>query len=73
MRRAVMTGVCLAIAAVLGLSAQSRTRTLSIYYIDTEGGQSTLFVGPTGGKLLKVDAAPTDLAGIERAITAARG
>ena len=33
----------------------------------------TLFVGPTGGKLRKVDAAPTDLAGIERAITAARG
>ena len=23
-----------------------RTGTLSIYYIDTEGGQSTLFVGP---------------------------
>jgi beta-lactamase superfamily II metal-dependent hydrolase len=26
--------------------------TLAIYYIDTEGGQSTLFVGPTGESLL---------------------
>ena len=52
MRRAVTTGVCLAFAAILGLGAQSRTETLSIYYIDTEGGQSTLFVGPTGESLL---------------------
>jgi beta-lactamase superfamily II metal-dependent hydrolase len=52
MRRAVTTGVCLAFAAILGLGAQSRTGTLSIYYIDTEGGQSTLFVGPTGESLL---------------------
>jgi len=27
-------------------------KTLDIYYIDTEGGQSTLFVGPTGESLL---------------------
>jgi len=52
MRGAVVTGVCLAFAAILGLGAQSRTGTLSIYYIDTEGGQSTLFVGPTGESLL---------------------
>jgi glyoxylase-like metal-dependent hydrolase (beta-lactamase superfamily II) len=26
--------------------------TLEIYYIDTEGGQATLFVGPTGESLL---------------------
>jgi beta-lactamase superfamily II metal-dependent hydrolase len=25
---------------------------LNIYYIDTEGGQSTLFMGPTGESLL---------------------
>jgi competence protein ComEC len=40
------------VAAVLTLSAQVRTGTLTIYYIDTEGGQSTLFVGPTGESLL---------------------
>jgi beta-lactamase superfamily II metal-dependent hydrolase len=37
---------------MLGLSAQVRTGTLTIHYIDTEGGQSTLFVGPTGESLL---------------------
>lgn len=35
-----------------GLLAQTGTGTLNIYYIDTEGGQSTLFVGPTGESLL---------------------
>lgn len=32
----------------------------------------TVLVGPTGGQLKKVDAAPTDIAAIERAITAAQ-
>jgi beta-lactamase superfamily II metal-dependent hydrolase len=49
--RAVVTIWCLVIA-ILGLSAQGRTGTLTIHYIDTEGGQSTLFVGPTGESLL---------------------
>jgi beta-lactamase superfamily II metal-dependent hydrolase len=40
------------VAAVLGATAQVRTGTLSIYYVDTEGGQSTLFVGPSGESLL---------------------
>jgi len=31
-----------------GLLAQSPSSTLNIYYIDTEGGQSTLFVGTAG-------------------------
>ena len=36
-----------------GLSAQTRAaKTLDIYYIDTEGGQSTLFVSPAGQTLL---------------------
>jgi competence protein ComEC len=35
-----------------GLTAQNRAASLTIYYIDTEGGQSTLFVGPTGESLL---------------------
>ena len=34
------------------LAAQARPRTLDIYFIDTEGGQSTLYVGPTGESLL---------------------
>ena len=49
--RAVLTISCVVIA-ILGLTAQVRTGTLTIYYIDTEGGQSTLFVGPTGESLL---------------------
>jgi competence protein ComEC len=40
--------VCCLLAAVVGLAAQVRTGTLTISYIDTEGGQSTLFVGPAG-------------------------
>src|SRR3954447_14806058 len=51
MRAVVGTALCV-VAAVLGLAAQVRTGTLTIYYIDTEGGQSTLFVGPAGDSLL---------------------
>src|SRR6186713_3526808 len=50
--RAVVIAVCCVVGAVLGTVAQTRTGTLTIYYIDTEGGQSTLFVGPTGESLL---------------------
>ena len=53
MRAVVGTALCV-MAAVLGLAAQGRTGALTIYYIDTEGGQSTLFVGP-GGESLLVD------------------
>src|SRR5215210_5874039 len=52
MRGFVVTALCVAVAAVLGVTAQVRTGTLTIYYIDTEGGQSTLFVGPGGDSLL---------------------
>ena len=49
--------VCLAIAGVFGMSvgAQSpkpRTDELQVYFIDVEGGQSTLFVMPSGESLL---------------------
>ena len=47
--------VVLAMGLVLGsvgLRAQTQERTLDIYFIDTEGGQSTLYVGPTGETLL---------------------
>jgi competence protein ComEC len=50
--RAVVITVWCAVAAVLCAAAQGRTGALTIYYIDTEGGQSTLFVGPTGESLL---------------------
>jgi beta-lactamase superfamily II metal-dependent hydrolase len=51
MRAAIITALCL-IAGVMGIFAQAQTGALNIYYIDTEGGQSTLFVGPTGESLL---------------------
>src|SRR5690349_4773097 len=51
MRAVVVTACCVAVA-VVALAAQVRTGTLTIYYIDTEGGQSTLFVGPSGESLL---------------------
>ena len=51
MRAAIVTVLCLT-AGILGLLAQTPARTLSIYYIDTEGGQSTLFVSPEGESLL---------------------
>src|SRR5262245_34992402 len=51
MRTAIVTILCLTVA-IAGLLAQTRNATLNIYYIDTEGGQSTLFVGPTGESLL---------------------
>jgi len=45
--------LCLVIAVgVAGLVAQTRAKTLDIHFIDTEGGQSTLYVGPTGESLL---------------------
>jgi beta-lactamase superfamily II metal-dependent hydrolase len=45
---------------MLCLDAQTRTGTLHIYYIDTEGGQSTLFVGPAGESLLVDTGNPGD-------------
>ena len=41
-------------AGIIGLPAQTPGKTLDIYFIDTEGGQSTLYVGP-GGESLLVD------------------
>src|SRR5215213_1565498 len=50
--RSVLVAVACVVVGVAGLVAQTRGRTLDIYYIDTEGGQSTLFVSPTGQSLL---------------------
>src|SRR5690242_12533238 len=51
MRPIIMT-LCLLTTGISGLLAQSPSGTLNIYYIDTEGGQSTLFVSPSGESLL---------------------
>lgn len=48
--RSVVAIACL--AAVVSVAAQGRVPALTMYFIDTEGGQSTLFVGPSGESLL---------------------
>jgi len=50
--RAALAFVCCLACGVALMTAQADKKTLDIYYIDTEGGQSTLFVGPTGESLL---------------------
>jgi beta-lactamase superfamily II metal-dependent hydrolase len=50
MRAALPFVLCLSAAA--GLFAQTAAGSLEIHFIDTEGGQSTLYVGPTGESLL---------------------
>src|SRR5437870_75076 len=54
MRGVILTVLILigGVFCVGGLLAQTAAGTLNIYYIDTEGGQSTLFVGPAGESLL---------------------
>jgi len=49
--RFVISTALIGLVPAAQLAAQS-SDTLDIYYIDTEGGQSTLFVGPTGESLL---------------------
>jgi beta-lactamase superfamily II metal-dependent hydrolase len=51
MRAAIISALAL-LSVIAGLAAQTQDRTLDIYFIDTEGGQSTLYVGPTGESLL---------------------
>src|SRR6478736_2664205 len=50
--RSVIAALVLLTASCVGAAAEGAGATLDIYYIDTEGGQSTLFVGPTGESLL---------------------
>jgi beta-lactamase superfamily II metal-dependent hydrolase len=50
--RALLPTAFLLTAGFAGLLAQTSIATLNIYNIDTEGGQSTLFVSPTGESLL---------------------
>src|SRR5687768_2210345 len=46
-----LVALCL-ITGMVGLLSQTRTTTLAIYFIDTEGGQSTLYVAASGESLL---------------------
>jgi len=55
MRRALFLLIALAVCALPIVSSAQAGKTLDIYYIDTEGGQATLFLSPTGQTLL-VDA-----------------
>src|SRR5678810_438876 len=50
--RGVLATVLFLAAGVVALLAQRPAAELNIYYIDTEGGQSTLFVSPAGESLL---------------------
>jgi beta-lactamase superfamily II metal-dependent hydrolase len=60
MRAALVFLWCLGLAAAAVLAQAGGARTLDIYYIDTEGGQSTLFVSPTGESLLVDTGNPGD-------------
>jgi beta-lactamase superfamily II metal-dependent hydrolase len=51
MRVAPVLVLCL-LGGIVGLVAQPPGKTLDIYFIDSEGGQSTLYVGPSGESLL---------------------
>src|SRR5678815_438944 len=50
--RGILATVLFLAAGVVALLAQRPAAELNIYYIDTEGGQSTLFVSPSGESLL---------------------
>ena len=52
MRATVAALLSVALWIVLPSAQTPTTKTLDIYYIDTEGGQSTLFVSPSGESLL---------------------
>src|SRR5579862_8528983 len=51
MRKLAVAGVIVLLAAAVAVRAQAR-RTLDIYLIDVEGGNSTLFVPPSGEAVL---------------------
>lgn len=50
--RLMMVSTLALLCGIAALPAQTQDRTLDIYFIDTEGGQSTLYVGPAGESLL---------------------
>jgi competence protein ComEC len=70
--RGVLATVLFLAAGVVGLLAQRPAAELNIYYIDTEGGQSTLFVSPAGESLL-VDTGNAGERDLGRIVEAVKG
>jgi len=60
MRRTFAFLPALALAAAIGSAQVHSSKTLDIYFIDTEGGHSTLYVAPTGESLLIDTGSPGD-------------
>jgi beta-lactamase superfamily II metal-dependent hydrolase len=58
MRRTFAFLLILALAAAGGSAQSKSSKTLDIYFIDTEGGHSTLYVAPTGESLLMDTGSP---------------
>ena len=73
MRRTFAFLLTLALAAAVGSAQSKPSKTLDIYFIDTEGGHSTLYVAPTGESLLMDTGSPggRDVARIMDVIQAA--
>ena len=65
-----LAGLAAAAAGGRAASAAPGGRTLEIYYIDTEGGQSTLFVAP-GGQSVLIDTGNEGARDAERIVAAA--
>ena len=58
MRRTFAVLLTLALATAVGSAQSKSSKTLDIYFIDTEGGHSTLYVAPTGESLLMDTGSP---------------
>jgi beta-lactamase superfamily II metal-dependent hydrolase len=73
MRRTFALLLTLALATAVGVAQSRSSKTLDIYFIDTEGGHSTLYVAPTGESLLMDTGSPggRDVARIMAVIQAA--
>jgi len=52
MRRTSAILLSLALAGAVGSAQNKSSKTLDMYFIDTEGGHSTLYVSPSGESLL---------------------
>jgi len=58
MRRTFALLLTLALATALGSAQSGSSKTLDMYFIDTEGGHSTLYVSPSGESLLMDTGSP---------------
>ena len=58
MRRTFAFLLTLALAAAVGSAQTKSSKTLDIYFIDTEGGHATLYVSPSGESLLMDTGSP---------------